>query len=80
MHRLCGGFAFTSGQRVLEMRWSWRLTARSTLASLEFGAVSMRFSAADAMFIWMCMFIGDEEVSPDLISEVVRSLCVVYLW
>jgi len=64
------------------MRWSWLLTARSTLAlaSLEFGAVSMRFSAADAMFVSMCMCSGDEEVSPDLRFEMVRSAWLVYLW
>ena len=34
--------------------------------SLEFGAVSMRFSAADAMFAWICMCSEGGDVFLDL--------------
>lgn len=72
MHSLCGGFAFSSGQRVCGMPRSWTLTARSTLVSLEFGAVSMRFSAADAMFAWICVCSEGELVFPNRRSGLVR--------
>jgi len=50
--------------------------------SLEFGAVSMRFSAADAMVAWVWMCSGDEEVLPDLRSEfvVVVVVCPKHRW